>query len=250
MLPALIGLGIGGGLLSSGVGAAMSANAASNAQRQAMDAANTPGISIDEMLRESARLAPESRRLEQQQNLYNQAQLQALIEQSIPGYAEAQRVRAQNALAMARGEIPAADISAEYRSSAGRALEGGYAGSPASRNLTQRDLGRKILEAQLAGSRELSQILGSTPMAPMQSYVFTPQQLAQLRGQERAQRMAALTGVANMPSAGGVIGGALGSLGSGLTNLGFASLGSGTGTGGLGGGLGGSIQATGYHQGT
>ena len=250
MLPALIGLGIGGGLLSSGIGAGIAAGAASDARAQALEAANMPGVSIDEMLRESARLAPESRRLEQQQNLYNQAQLQALIEQSIPGYAEAQRVRAQNALAMARGEIPAADISAEYRSSAGRALEGGYAGSPASRNLTQRDLGRKILETQLAGSRELSQILGSTPMAPMQSYVFTPQQLAQLRGQERAQRMAALTGVANMPSAGGVLGGALGSLGSGLTNLGFASLGSGTGTGGLGGGLGGSIQATGYHQGT
>ena len=73
-------------------------------------------------------------------------------------------------------------------------------------------------------------------MAPMQSYEFGPQGLASLRGQERAQRMAALTGVANMPSAGGVFGGALGSLGSGLTNLGFATLGSGSGTGGEGSG--------------
>lgn len=235
-LPLLLGLGVGGGLLASGAGAAMSANAASNAQRQAMDAANTPGISIDEMLRESARLAPESRRLEQERNAYNQAQLQALIEQSIPGYTEAQRLRAQDALALIRGELPADEISASYRSGAGAALEGGYAGSPAMINRQLRDLGIKTMQAKQAGSQQLSQILGSTPMAPMQSYEFGPQGLASLRGQERAQRMAALTGVANMPSAGGVFGGALGSLGSGLTNLGFATLGSGSGTGGEGSG--------------
>lgn len=235
-LPLLLGLGVGGGLLASGAGAAMSANAASNAQRQAMDAANTPGISIDEMLRESARLAPESRRLEQERNTYNQAQLQALIEQSIPGYTEAQRLRAQDALALIRGELPADEISASYRSGAGAALEGGYAGSPAMINRQLRDLNLGTLKAKQLGSQQLSQILGSTPMAPMQSYEFGPQGLASLRGQERAQRMAALTGVANMPSAGSVFGGALGSLGSGLTNLGFATLGSGTGTGGEGSG--------------
>ncbi len=229
-LPLLLGLGVGGGLLASGAGAAMSANAASAARRQAMDAANTPGIDIDEMLRESARLAPESRRLEQERNVYNQQQLQALIEQSIPGFAEAQRMRAQNAAALIRGELPGDEISAAYRSGAGRALEGGYAGSVAMSNRILRDLGLRQMQAQQMGSQQLSQILGSTPLAPVVSYEYSPQQLAALRGQERAQRMAALTGVANMPSASSVLGGALGSLGSGLTNLGFATLGSG-GTG-------------------
>ena len=225
-LPLLLGLGVGGGLLASGAGAAMSANAASNARRQALAAANTPGIDIDEMLRESARLAPESRRLEQERNVYNQQQLQALIEQSIPGFSEAQRVRAQNAAALIRGELPGDEISAAYRSGAGRALEGGYAGSVAMNNRILRDLGLKQMQAQQMGSQQLSQILGSTPLAPVVSYEYSPQQLAALRGQERAQRMAALTGVANMPSASSVLGGALGSLGSGLTNLGFATLGS------------------------
>jgi hypothetical protein len=191
-----------------------------------MDAANTPGIDIDEMLRESARLAPESRRLEQERNVYNQQQLQALIERSIPGFSEAQRVRAQNAAALIRGELPGDEISAAYRSGAGRALEGGYAGSVAMNNRILRDLGLKQMQAQQMGSQQLSQILGSTPLAPVVSYEYSPQQLATLRGQERAQRMAALTGVSNMPSASSVLGGALGSLGSGLTNLGFATLGS------------------------
>jgi hypothetical protein len=191
-----------------------------------MDAANTPGIDIDEMLRESARLAPESRRLEQERNVYNQQQLQALIERSIPGFSEAQRVRAQNAAALIRGELPGDEISAAYRSGAGRALEGGYAGSVAMSNRILRDLGLKQMQAQQMGSQQLSQILGSTPLAPVVSYEYSPQQLATLRGQERAQRMAALTGVSNMPSASSVLGGALGSLGSGLTNLGFATLGS------------------------
>lgn len=234
MLPLLFGLGVGGGLLSSGLGAAMSANSASAARRQAMDAANTPEINIDEMLRESARLAPESRRLEQERNLYNQQQLQALIEGSIPGFSEAQRVRAENAAALIRGELPADEISAAYRSGAGRALEGGYAGSASMSNRILRDLGLSQLKAKEAGSQQLSQILGSTPLAPMVTYEYSPQQLATLRGNERAQRMAALTGVANMPSAGSVIGGALGSLGSGLTNLGFSTLGSMSGGGGGG----------------
>ena len=59
----------------------------------------------------------------------------------------------------------------------------------------------------------------------MANYEFTPQDIARLRESERISRMNALAGVASMPSAGGVVGQGLGSLGSGLTNLGFAQLG-------------------------
>jgi len=72
------------------------------------------------------------------------------------------------------------------------------------------------------------------------NYEFTPQQIAALRGGERGAQQQALLGVAGMPSATGIAGQALGSLGSGLTNLGFAALGSKYGAGGGGGGKGGN----------
>jgi hypothetical protein len=53
--------------------------------------------------------------------------------------------------------------------------------------------------------------------------------IANLRAEERAKKQAALLGTYNMPSAGGVAGQYLGSLGSGLTNAGFGQLGAGSG---------------------
>jgi len=101
----------------------------------------------------------------------------------------------------------------------------GYAGSQAARNLTARDIGRTSLALQQAGGQQFANILGTTPLAPVVNYEFTPADIARLRESERISRMNALAGVASMPSAGGVVGQGLGSLGSGLTNLGFAQLG-------------------------
>jgi hypothetical protein len=119
-----------------------------------------------------------------------------------------------------------ADVAAQVqRQAAGRALSGGFAGSQAARNLTARDLGRTSLALQQAGGQQFANILGTTPLAPVANYEFTPQDITRLRESERISRMNALAGVASMPSAGGVVGQGLGSLGSGLTNLGFAQLG-------------------------
>jgi hypothetical protein len=102
------------------------------------------------------------------------------------------------------------------------------------RNLTARDLGRTSLALQQAGGQQFANILGTTPLAQMANYDFSPQMLASIRADERAKKQAGLMGVTTMPSSGGIASGYMGSLGSGLTNLGFGAL----GQGGFGGGKG------------
>ena len=223
---------IGAGVVTAGVGMGLQASSASSARKQARQAAETPGLDIPAMIGESEQLAPRTRELEAQRNEFARAQLLESLGIQIPGYQEGQAQRTQNALALLRGELPP-DVAAQVqRQAAGRALTGGYAGSQAARNLTARDLGRTSLALQQAGGQQFANILGTTPLAPVANYEFTPQDIARLRESERISRMNALAGVASMPSAGGVVGQGLGSLGSGLTNLGFAQLGAQTRAGG------------------
>ena len=227
---------IGAGVVTAGVGMGLQASSASAARRQARQAAETPGIDLPAMVGEAEQLAPRTRALEAQRTAATRQQLLENLGISIPGYEQAQAARAQNALALLRGELPQDVVSQVYRKSAARAAEGGFAGSKAAQGLTARDIGRTTLQAQQEGARQFSDILGTTPMAPLANYEFTPQQISQLRENERIARMNALAGVASMPSATGVVGQGLGSLGSGLTNLGFAQLGAQTRAGGGGGG--------------
>jgi hypothetical protein len=214
----------------------MSANQASKDRAGARGVANMPGLDIPAAVGEAEQLTPRTRELEAQRNAFNRAQLLESLGIQVPGYQEAQTQRTQNAMALLRGELPP-DVAAQVqRQSAGRALAGGYAGSQAARNLTARDLGRTSLALQQAGGQQFANILGTTPLAPLANYEFTPQMIANIRADERAKKQAALLGSYNMASAGGVGSQALGSLGSGLTNLGFSALGS----GGFGGRTGGS----------
>jgi len=214
----------------------MGANQASKDRAGARGVANMPGLDIPAAVGEAEQLTPRTRELEAQRNAFNRAQLLESLGIQVPGYQEAQTQRTQNAMALLRGELPP-DVAAQVqRQSAGRALAGGYAGSQAARNLTARDLGRTSLALQQAGGQQFANILGTTPLAPLANYEFTPQMIANIRADERAKKQAALLGSYNMASAGGVGSQALGSLGSGLTNLGFSALGS----GGFGGRTGGS----------
>lgn len=203
----------------------MQASSASAARKQARDAANLPGVNIGQMLGESSQNAPRAREMEAERNVFNRAQLLESLGIQIPGYQEGQAQRTQNALALLRGELPP-DVAAQIqRRAASQALEKGFAGSGAGRNLVLRDLGRGSYDAARLGEQQFANILGTTPMAPLANYEFTPQQIAALRGGERSAQQQALLGVAGMPSATGLAGQAFGSLGSGLTNLGFAQLG-------------------------
>ena len=220
-----VGTAIGVGAIGSLAGGAMSASSASASRRQARDAANLPGIDIGQVMGESSLNAPRAREMEAERNAVSRAQLLESLGIQIPGYQEGQAQRTQNALALLRGELPP-DVAAQIqRKAAGQALQGGYAGSAAGRNLVLRDLGRGSYDAANQGAQQFANILGTTPMAPLANYEFTPQQIASLRGGERGAQQQALLGVAGMPSGTGVAGQALGSLGSGLTNLGFAQLG-------------------------
>ena len=230
-----VGTAIGVGVVGSAAGAGMQASSASAARKQARDAANLPGINIGSVLGESSLNAPRAREMEAERNAFNRSQLLESLGIQIPGYQEGQAQRTQNALALLRGELPP-DVAAQVqRRAAGQALQGGYAGSAAGRNLVARDLGRTSLDFANLGNQQFANILGTTPMAPLANYEFTPQQIASLRGGERGAQQQALLGVAGMPSATGVAGQAFGSLGSGLTNLGFAQLGAQSRAGGGGG---------------
>ena len=236
-----VGTAIGLGVVAGGAGAAVGANQASKDRAGARGAANLPGLDIPAAVGEAEQLTPRTRELEAQRNAFNRAQLLESLGIQVPGYQEAQAQRTQNAMALLRGELPP-DVAAQVqRQAAGRALAGGYAGSQAAQNLTARDLGRTSLALQQAGGQQFANILGTTPLAPLSNYEFTPQMIASIRADERAKKQAALLGSYNMASAGGVAGQALGSLGSGLTNLGFSALGQGGfGAGGGGGGGGGN----------
>ena len=177
------------------------------------------------MIGEAEQLAPRTRELEGQRNAFSRAQLLESLGIQIPGYQEGQTQRTQNAMALLRGELPPDVMAQVQRQSAAKSLTGGYAGSQAARNLTARDLGRTSLDLQQLGGQQFANILGTTPLAQMANYEFSPADIARLRESERISRMNALAGVASMPSATGAVGQGLGSLGSGLTNLGFAQLG-------------------------
>ena len=211
--------------MSAGIGAGLSASSASASRRQARDAANLPGIDIGQVMGESSLNAPRAREMEAERNAVSRAQLLESLGIQIPGYQEGQAQRTQNALALLRGELPP-DVAAQIqRKAASQAIQGGYAGSAAGRNLVLRDLGRGSYEAANQGAQQFANIIGTTPMAPLANYEFTPQQIAALRGGERGGQQQALLSAAGMPSGTGVAGQAFGSLGSGLTNLGFAQLG-------------------------
>ena len=216
---------IGAGVVTAGVGMGLQASSASSARKQARQAAETPGLDIPSMIGEAEQLAPRTRELEAQRNEFARAQLLESLGIQVPGYQEAQAKRTENALALLRGELPPDVLAQVQRKAATKAVQGGYAGSAAGRNLVARDIGRTSLDLANLGGQQFANILGTTPLAPVVNYEFTPADIARLRESERISRMNALAGVASMPSAGGVVGQGLGSLGSGLTNLGFAQLG-------------------------
>lgn len=233
-----IGFGAAG-LVTSGIGAAVGANQASKDRRAARSAAEMPGLDVESVIGEAEKLAPRTRALEADRNAFARAQLLESLGIQVPGYEEAQAQRTQNAMALLRGELPPDVLAQVQRQAAGRSVAGGFAGSQAARNLTARDIGRTSLALQQAGGQQFANILGTTPLAPVANFEFTPQMMANLRAEERGKKQAYLMGVTQMPSAGGIGSQYLGSLGSGLTNLGFASLGQfgvGAGGGGRGGG--------------
>ena len=212
-------------------GAAMSANAASKQRKDLRNIANTPPIDIGSVYRDAISSTPINQLSEfsTQLNVSSAAELQRILNESIPGYSDIQNQRSSNTLAQLRGELPEDVQRNVYQSSIARSLSGGYGGSPAARNLAISDLGLTSLELQQLGQQNATNLISSTPMInPMtaSSLMISPQDVLALRTNERAMRMNAQTTAAQAPGRSAV-------WGQGLTQLGGVALGA--GLGGMGG---------------
>jgi hypothetical protein len=215
-------------------GSLMSASAASRQRRDLRNIANTPPIDIGSVYRDAISSAPinELSDFSTQLNVSSSAELQRLLNESIPGYSDIQSQRSANTLAQLQGELPEDVQRSVYQSSVARALGGGYGGSPAARNLALSDLGLTSLEMQQLGMQNASNLISSTPMidpVTAGSLMISPQDVLALRTNERAMRMQAQTTAAQAPGRSAV-------LGQGLTQLGGIGLGAGLAN--FGGGLG------------
>lgn len=112
------------------------------------------------------------------ENLANLPEIKKLLEQILPGYSELISEGTQNALSLIKGEVPEDVQQSLQRSSAFKSLMGGYGGSPMSRALTARDLGRTSLDLTQMGENSAQRwtSLATGTTAPFM--VTGPQQAA------------------------------------------------------------------------
>ncbi len=91
-------------------------------------------------------------------NLANLPDITALLDKTIPGFSDLISTGTSNALALSRGELPQTDVNAIQRSSAFKALQGGYGGTPMGKALSLRDLGIGTLQGQVQGANLAQQM--------------------------------------------------------------------------------------------
>jgi hypothetical protein len=227
--------------LVSGAGGAFLGGRAGDIQRKRLkNVANTPGLDIETLsqqaLANEQKLLPGANALTRDEATARQALVNDLLEQSFPGFT-AQR---QNALGTAddflSGNIPQ-DVSDQVqRSAAARSLGGGTAGSGFHRNLVARDLGLTSLGLKDKGLSWLSALRGMAPtVTPQSAFNFTgpnANDLINVRGQERAQRMNLLAQAAGIPGQTAAWANYLTQQGAAIEGVGLKGL----GAGGFGGG--------------
>lgn len=126
-------------------------------------------------------------KLATQVNAFNQDELTALMEKALPGGKEK---ITKNISSLLSGEIPDDVAQGVWRSSAAKALQGGFSGSGFGRNLTARDLGLTSLDLTQRGldsaSRWLAQTTAAAPLMDATSMFFSPQQRLGFEQQQQA----------------------------------------------------------------
>jgi hypothetical protein len=215
------------GLFSGAGGALLSGNAASMAKKQLEKIRDTPGLDIGGLDKEGIdaylKNFDGASTASAKTGAADQNALNAILEEAAPGFAAGQKNRTRNASQLAAGQLPQ-DVE-EYlqRSSAARAVGGGYGGTGAHRNLTLRDFGRTSMDAMKQGSDMLSGIATSTPLAKLvSSYQFLGPvggDLANLRSKERSEMMSYGALAAQSPGKTAVWGNYLQQMGSGLMSV-------------------------------
>lgn len=113
-------------------------------------------------------------------NQKNLPEIQAFLESILPGLKEINATEGKNILSMLKGEIPQDLQETLSRTSAFRAMSGGYAGSPMGRAVKARDFGKTSIDLMLAGGNaaerwsnrargEVSPFIVTTPMQAAQT---------------------------------------------------------------------------------
>lgn len=198
----------GAGMLM-GLGGTILGGLSANRRRKEIEkVANMPGLDFPTVYRESLGASqgalPMAGELAGEENRLALEDLQSLYETSIPGYGEMQRTRAGTTASLLRGELPSDVASQVYRGSTARALEGGYGGSPAWRNLVSRDLGLTSLNLINMGGQQFGDMVRTTPMPrvvqPSDLLNISASDVAGQRAGERSARQNILLGRAASPT--------------------------------------------------
>lgn len=134
---------------------------------------------------------PQSEQIAGQVDLFNQNQINQMLEQVIPNYKAITGQVSTNIGQLVQGQIPTDVSQAVQESAAASAVGGGYAGSEAQRNLVARDLGLTSLDLTQRGlaSAESWMQTANQIYAPGQfnvaSMFITPSQQASFDVEER-----------------------------------------------------------------
>jgi len=224
----MAGMGYGQaiGAIMAGTGAVLKGFDAKNIQNKLNELANMPGVNPSDVYGETFGAMGENMGSAEQvagrENRFNNEQLQQLLETSIPGYSDMQQTRTDSALAMLRGELPPDVAEQVFRNTNSTAVSGGYGGSPASSNLTARDLGLTSLDLIQQGQANAAGIIGSTPMIRQTQtndlMNITARDLLATRSKERTEKLSIKGNAADR-------GGMLTAVGSGLIQGGGMAMG-------------------------
>lgn len=155
-----------------------------------------PTINLDALQTDTikANLAalPEAEKLASATNTYNAEQLQKMWQNILPQYNQMLSMASGNIMDQLKGNIPMDVSAAVKRSSAGRALAGGYGEGGMKENLTARDLGLTSLDISNRALSSMASFLATlkstslpTPMSPA-TMMLTPEQRYVMQAKENA----------------------------------------------------------------
>lgn len=137
---------------------------------------------------------PGSEQIASQVDLFNQQQINQILESVIPNYQAITGQVSSNIQSLTQGQIPTDVSQAVQRSDAAQAVAGGYSGTQAETNLTARDLGLTSLDltqqglASAEGWMKTASSIYQPGMFNVSSMFVSPEQMASFDvGQEQMQ---------------------------------------------------------------
>jgi len=156
-------------------------------QLKPIDLGKEQGVAVQNNLN----VLPEAEKLTEQSNLFSAEQVDKMLRRFTPDLDSITGQISSNLDSWLKGEVPE-DVQRELMtSSAGRALEGGYAGSGMGRNLAARDLGLTSLKLMDEGLRSAESWMATTArlyephMMDVKSMFVTPEKQASFDVNER-----------------------------------------------------------------